>query len=189
MKTNLSAKITILTLLLGFTFLINARAQEYVSPTKPPLTGRSPGVKVKLVSQDSKTKTYCIIFSPGDEIMSGLKEFAIKYHVTSAHFTGIGDAKLTRFGWYDAKKKLFRVNHIDQFTEVTSLMGDVSVYNGNPVVHAHVNLATEDGIVHGGHLFEGIVSPTLQVMMTVEPVTLYKKLDVESGILVIDPVK
>lgn len=178
-----------LALVSAFFILISltARGQEYVSPTTPPVLGRSPGVQVKLISADSDTKTYCLIFSPGDEVLSGLKEFAIKYHVKSAHFTAIGDAKSARFGWYDASKKMFKVMHIDQFAEVTSLMGDISVYNNNPVVHAHVNLATEDGTVHGGHLFEAIISPTLQVIMTVEPVTLYKKLDVESGILVIDP--
>src|ERR1700693_4036731 len=62
---------------------LTARAQEYVSPTTPPVIGRSPGVQVKLISANSDTKTYCLIFAPGDEVLSGLKEFAIKYHVTS----------------------------------------------------------------------------------------------------------
>jgi predicted DNA-binding protein with PD1-like motif len=167
-------------------FCLNVAAQEYVSPTKPPLTGRSPGVKVKLITDNGTTKTYALIFAAGDEVLSGLKEFAVKYHVTSAHFTAIGDAKSARFGWYDITKKMFKVNEINGFAEITSLVGDISLYNNNPVVHGHINLATEDGIVHGGHLLEAFVAPTLQVMMTVEPVALYKKLDVESGILIID---
>jgi predicted DNA-binding protein with PD1-like motif len=180
-------KILLATVLGLSIFCFTATAQEYVSPTKPPLTGRSPGVKVKLISTNGPTKTYCIIFANGDEILSGLKEFAVKYHVTSAHFTAIGDARSARFGWYDKDKKMFRVNEINKFAEITSLMGDVSIYNGNPVVHAHINLATEDGIVHGGHLLEAFVSPTVQLMMTVEPEAMYKKLDQESGILIIDP--
>ncbi len=168
-------------------FCSAAVAQEYVSPTKPPLTGRSPGVKVKLISENGATKTYSIIFAAGDEILSGLKEFAIKYQVTSAHFTAIGDAKSARFGWYDKSRQMFRVNEINGFAEITSLVGDIAVYNNNPVVHGHINLATEDGMVHGGHLLEAFVSPTLEVMMTVEPVAMYKKLDPEFGILIIDP--
>lgn len=162
-------KIALPVALICFIFCFRANAQEYVSPTKPPVTGRSPGVKVKLISQNNTTKTYCIIFSAGDEVLSGLKEFAVKYHVTSAHFTAIGDAQSARFGWYDKTKQMFRVNEINKFAEVTSLMGDISMYNNNPVIHAHINLATEDGMVHGGHLLEAIISPTLQVMMTVEP--------------------
>lgn len=184
----IAVKSVLMTALFSFGFFcLKVNAQEYVSPTKPPLTGRSPGVKVKLISSKGDTKTYCIIFAEGDEVLSGLKEFAVKYHVTSAHFTAIGDAKSAKFGWYDKDKKMFKVNQINNFAEITSLMGDISMYNNNPVVHAHINLATDDGLVHGGHLLEAFIAPTLQLIMTVEPVALYKKFDPESGILIIDP--
>jgi predicted DNA-binding protein with PD1-like motif len=168
-------------------FCLQIKAQEYVSPTKPPLTGRSPGVKTKLISDNGTTKTYCLIFAAGDEVLSGLKEFAIKYNVKSAHFTAIGDAKSAKYGWYDKSKQMFKVMEINNFAEITSLIGDIALYNNNPVVHGHINLATEDGTVHGGHLLEAFVSPTLEVMVTVEPETLYKKLAPEFGLLLIDP--
>jgi predicted DNA-binding protein with PD1-like motif len=168
-------------------FCFKANAQQYVSPTSPPITGRSPGVKVKMISADGPTKTYVLVFAKGDEVMSGLKEFAVKYHVTSAHFNAIGDASSIKFGWYDISKKMFKVMRINEFAEITSLAGDITLYNGNPVVHAHISAATQDGIVHGGHLLEAFISPTLQLMMTVEPEALYKKLDPETGILIIDP--
>ncbi|HEY4326499.1 MAG TPA: PPC domain-containing DNA-binding protein [Mucilaginibacter sp.] len=174
---------------LSFTalFCFKANAQEYVLPTTPPVTGRSPGVKVKLISADGPTKTYELVFAKGDEVMSGLKEFAVKYHVTSAHFNAIGDANSVKFGWYDISKKMFKVMHLNEFAEITSLAGDITIYNGNPVVHAHISMATQDGLVHGGHLFEAFISPTLQLVMTVEPESLFKKMDPETGILVIDP--
>ncbi|MEO8886194.1 MAG: PPC domain-containing DNA-binding protein [Mucilaginibacter sp.] len=177
-------------LLIGFiltTLFISAKAQQYVSPTTPPQTGRSPGVKVKLISSNSSTKTYCLVFAEGDEILSGLKEFAVKYKVTSAHFVGIGDAGSSKFGWYDKTRKMFKVNELHNFAEITSLAGDITLSKGNPVVHAHINLATEDGLVHGGHLLEAFVNPTLQVIVTVEPIPLYKRLDEASGIMIIDP--
>ena len=162
-------------------------AQEYQSPTQPPVTGRSPGVQVKLISDSGTTKTYALIFAAGDEVLSGLKEFAIKYHVKSAHFTAIGDASSAKYGWYDRSKKMFKVFRIQHFSEITSLIGDIATYNGVPVVHAHANFGTEDGTVRGGHLLEAFISPTLEVMMTVEPEPLYKKMAPEFGILVIDP--
>jgi predicted DNA-binding protein with PD1-like motif len=167
-------------------FFVRVNGQEYVSPTKAVQTGRSPGVKVKLIGGDSATKTYALVFAAGDEILSGLTEFALKYHVRSAHFTAIGDARSSKFGWYDKSKKMFKVHEINSFAEVTSLVGDIALKNNNPVVHAHINLATEDGIVHGGHLLEAFVEPTLEVIMTVEPIGLGKRLDPEFGINVID---
>jgi uncharacterized protein len=168
-------------------FYVNSNAQEYVSPIRAAQTGRSPGVRVKLITDRGDTKTYALIFSAGDEVLSGLTEFAINYHVKSAHFTGIGDARTSRFGWYDASKKLFKVNQLDSFAEITSLIGDIAMLNNNPVVHAHINLATQDGIVHGGHLLEAWVEPTLEVIMTVEPVQMDKRLAPEFGLNVIDP--
>jgi predicted DNA-binding protein with PD1-like motif len=168
-------------------FFHSASAQEYASPTRAAQTGRSPGVKVKLISVDGPTKTYAIIFAPGDEILSGLQEFAVKYNVQSAHFTAIGDAKSVKFGWFDKSKKMFKVTALDSYAEITSLIGDIALINGKPSVHAHIAMATEDGMVHGGHLLEAFVEPTLEVMMTVEPVPLNKKPDPQFGINVIEP--
>ncbi|MDB5024754.1 MAG: hypothetical protein JWP78_2509 [Mucilaginibacter sp.] len=43
----------------------------------------------------------------------------------------------------------------------------------NAAVHAPINLAAQDGKVTGEHLLEAFISPTLEVMMTVEPKPLY----------------
>ncbi|RZK27862.1 MAG: DUF296 domain-containing protein [Hymenobacter sp.] len=100
MKTILSP------LLLTLCLTLTARAQDYVSPTKPAQTGRSPGVKVKLLSSTAKTKTYVLIFAKNDEVVSGVTEFARKYNVKSAHYTGIGDALSAKVGWFDYDRKL-----------------------------------------------------------------------------------
>ena len=163
-----------------------AAAQEYVSPTKAAETGKSPGVKVKLLSENGTVKTYAIIFSKGDEVLSGLTEFAQKYKVTSAHFMAIGDATSARVGWYEQSNKMFKVIPINEPAEVTSLIGDIALNEGKPVVHAHINLADNNGIVHGGHLLQAFVFPTLEVMMTVEPINMYKKLYPEAGAYIID---
>ena len=188
MKITSFSTLATASLVLCFTlFAGNVNAQEYQSPTQPPITGRSPGVEVKLISDSGATRTYALIFSPGDEILSGLKEFAVKYKVKSAHFTAIGDARSAKYGWYDQSKKMFKVFKINNFSEITSLIGDIATYNGIPVVHAHANFGIEDGTVRGGHLLEAYVSPTLEVIMTAEPESLYKKLAPEFGIMVIDP--
>jgi len=168
-------------------FDLTAHGQEYVSPTQPAQTGKSPGVKVKLLSTGGESKTYVLIFSAGDELRSGLTEFALKYDVKSAHYTAIGDASSVKLGWYDYDRKMFKVIPVNEPAEVSSLTGDIAIFNGKPVAHTHVNVATADGISHGGHLLEMIVGPTLEVFLTVEPTALYKKYDSTFHIGVIDP--
>jgi len=163
-----------------------ASAQEYVSPTGAAKTGRSPGVKVKLLSQNGPVKTYVLVFAKNDEVISGLTEFAQKYKITAAHFKGLGDAMHAKVGWYEQSNKMFKIIPINEPAEITSLIGNITINNGKPVVHAHINLADSAGIVHGGHLLEAFIFPTLEVFVTVEPTTMYKKMYEEAGAFVID---
>ena len=133
-----------------------------------------------------KPKTYVLIFSPGDEVRSGLNEFAQKYHVKSAHYTAIGDVFSGKVGFFDYERKMFKVIPIDT-SEIASFIGNIAIFNGKPVAHTHVSVATKDGIVHGGHLLELYVGPTLEVFVIVEPTALYKKLDTRYNAGVIDP--
>lgn len=180
-------KIMVASLVLIACVGVATQAQEYVKPTNPVQTGRSPGVKEKLLSTNGETKTYVLIFSKGDEVVSGLTEFAQKYNVKSAHYTAIGDATSAKVGWYDYERKMFKVIPIREPSEVSSLNGDIALYNGKPVAHTHLNVSTSDGISRGGHLLELFVGPTLEVFVTVEPTPLYKKLNPEFNAGVIDP--
>lgn len=180
MKTLLSPLLLILCLTL------TTRAQDYVSPTNPAQTGRSPGVKVKLLSSTATTKTYVLIFAKNDEVVSGVTEFARKYNVKSAHYTGIGDALSAKVGWFDYGRNEFKVIPIGE-SEISSLIGDIAVFDGKSVAHTHINVATSDGISHGGHLLELFVGPTLELFVTVEPTPLYKRLSPEFKAGIIDP--
>lgn len=161
-------------------------AQEYVAPTNPVQSGKAPKMKIKLLSTNGERKTYIIVFSNGDEVVSGLTDFAKQYKVKSAHYTAIGDAVSAKAGWYDYKKKAFKVIKIDT-AEVTSFTGDIASYNGNPIAHTHFSAATSDGIVHGGHLLELIIGPTMELIITTEPTALFKKLDPDFKAAFIDP--
>jgi uncharacterized protein len=165
---------------------LHTAAQEYVSPTAPPLTGKAPGMQVKLLSTTDSVKTYVLVFKKGDEVRSGLTEFAAKYQVKSGHYTAIGDVISAKVGWYDPGRKQFKVIPINEPAEVTSLTGNIALSEGKPVAHSHVNVSISDGTVRGGHLLEMYVGPTLEVYVTVTPAALYKKLDKEFDAAVID---
>lgn len=176
----------ILFTLLVLSSRLTAIAQEFVSPTQPVATGKAPGAKVKLLSTNGKTKNYILVFSPGDEVRSGLNDFAQKYQVKSAHYTAIGDVFYGKVGFFDYERKMFKVISIDT-SEVTSFIRNIAIFKGKPAAHTHVSVATKDGIVRGGHLLELYVGPTLEVFVTVEPAALYKKLDKRYDAGVIDP--
>lgn len=165
---------------------LGVQAQQYRSATAYGEPGKAPGMKVKLLSTSGEVKIYAIIFAKGDEAVSGMTEFAQKYKVKSGHYQAIGDALHIELGWFDYKRKEFLVIDVDS-SEVTSFTGDIAWYKNKPVAHTHMTTSLQDGSVKGGHLLQLIVGPTLEVIVTVEPTPLYKKLNEEFQAGIIDP--
>jgi len=162
-------------------------AGDYVAPSEAIPRGSAPRMQVQLLSRGEQTQQYAIIFYQGDEAFSGLQEFAEKYHVTSAHFTAIGAVDGTILGWFDPKRKMYKKILIQGQHEVIGMSGDIALYQGKPVVHTHMVVGSPDGTTRGGHLLSAYVSPTLEVMLTVDSIAMHKRFDPETDLTLIYP--
>lgn len=158
-----------------------------ISPSRPVPVGKAPTMQAKLVKDTPGEQVYSIIFYKDDEVMSGLTDFAIAHKVSDAHFTAIGAVSGATLAWLDIQKKMYRRIPVTQQVEVLSLIGDIAVFDGVPVVHMHAVLCKPDGSTVGGHVFELISNPTVEVFMTVNTTPLEKKADDASGMKLIDP--
>ena len=67
------------------------------------------------------------------------------------------------------------------------VVGDIAMYRDQPVAHTHLVVGHDDGRTEGGHLLEAHVFPTLEVMVTVDPVAMRKTLDPGTGLALIHP--
>jgi predicted DNA-binding protein with PD1-like motif len=161
-------------------------ASEYVAPPDAGPKGKALGMKVQLLNPGAATKQYAVIFYQGDEAFSGLLEFAQKYHVTSAHFTAIGAVNGAILGWFDPQRKMYKKIPIQGQHEVIGMSGDIALYRGKPVVHTHMLVGTSDGTTLGGHVLAAYVSPTLEVMIAVDPVTMRKRFDPDTDLTLIE---
>ena len=179
-----------LLLLMGLTAMVaysQENSGEYVSPSETAPKGKAPKMQVQLLTPGEATKQYAVIFYKGDEAFSGLLEFAEKYHVTSAHFTAIGAVSGATVAWFDPQRKMYKKIPIVGQHEVIGMSGDIALYQGKPVVHTHMVVGNPDGTTVGGHVLEAYVSPTLEVMVTVDPKSMQKRFDPETDLTLIDP--
>lgn len=163
-------------------------AEKYVTPDNAVPRGNAPGAKAQLVSDVGGHKTWALILSRDDEVLTGISRFAAQHNIKAGHFTAVGALRDVNIGWYDLQKKAYKVNAVPGQVETVSVIGDIALDKGQPVVHCHLAVGLEDGSVKGGHLLSAIVSPTLEVFVTEEPAELNKKLDQVSGLSLIDPV-
>jgi len=176
--------------LIGISTLIGysqETASEYVSPSEAGPRGKAPKIQVQLLNPAEPTKQYAVIFYQGDEAFSGLLEFAEKYHITSAHFTAIGAVNGATLGWFDPQRKMYKKIPIEGQREVIGMSGDIALYQGKPSVHCHMVVGSPDGTARAGHVLDAYISPTLEVMVTVDPVAMQKRFDPATDLTLIDP--
>ena len=155
----------------------------YTRPGPVRERGRARGLQSRLVAEiPGVEKTYAVVFAKGDEVLSGLTEFAIAEKFTAGAFTAIGALQSARFGWFDRKRKAFRHILINEQVELVSFIGNVALVNATPQIHAHCGVAFCDGQMRGGHLLEAIAWPTLELFFTTWSIPLIKVHDDETDL-------
>ena len=143
-------------------------------------------MKAKCMSQGPGPAIWTLVFEAGDEAMSGLNAFARDHHLAGSQLTAIGAFSDVTLGYFQRESREYRRIRLEEQVEVLSLVGDVALENGQPRVHAHVVIGRGDATVRGGHLLEGHVWPTLEVVVQESPRQLVRRFDPEVGIALID---
>jgi uncharacterized protein len=135
---------------------------------------------------DQSPKTFILVFETGDELAKGLLEFADQEKLSAASFKAVGALSSLRLGWFSWESKKYEPSvTLDEQVELLSLIGDVALKDGKPVVHAHAVIGMKDGTAHGGHLLEAHIRPTCEVILTESPIHLQKQIDPQSGLALI----
>jgi predicted DNA-binding protein with PD1-like motif len=142
--------------------------EGYVPRGTRPGKGLAPGMKVTDLGKSART--FRVNFVKGDEIMSGMTEFAEKYRIRNGHFTALGAINKATFGWTDVEHGLGQKKiNLNEEAEIVSLLGSISTDNqGRANVHGHGSVALSDGSVRGGHVWDAYVSIIAEVFVTEE---------------------
>lgn len=145
-------------------------------------------MRSKLLDTIDGRRTLAVVFDIDDEVADGLLRVAREQRLEGSHFTGIGALRDVVLGYWDWDAKDYRRIPIREQVEVLSLVGNVALApDRTPKVHAHVVVGKADGTAHGGHLIEGHVRPTLEVVVTESPRHLQRRADPETGLALLDP--
>jgi predicted DNA-binding protein with PD1-like motif len=134
------------------------------------------------LNESEGRRTYVAVFDIGDEVSRGLLDLAAEHQLKGSHFTGLGAFEDVVLGWFDWDAKVYRRIPIAEQVEVVSFVGNIAIApDSKPGLHAHLAVARSDGAAYGGHLLEAHVRPTLEVIVTEEPVHLQRTFDKQKG--------
>jgi predicted DNA-binding protein with PD1-like motif len=142
-------------------------------------------MKYKVV-EDADVVTYVVVCDPGDEAVAALTQFAQAEDLEAASIAAVGAFENAVVGWFDPAAKDYRRIPVGEQCEVLSLLGDVAQGQDGPILHMHTVLGLSDGTTRGGHLLEGKVFPTLEVVVTETPAQLRKVMHPDIGVALID---
>ncbi len=119
----------------------------------------------------------------GADLLDELTLFCARNTITTASVEAIGAVQKARIGYYDQQQREYLYNEIDQPMEITKLVGNVSIKDGDPMVHAHITLADRQGRCFGGHLAQGTVIFACEVIIReLAGPQLIRQYDEETGL-------
>jgi hypothetical protein len=91
----------------------------------------------------------------GDDLLGALQKICSDQQVILGDIRALGAVKKARIGYYDQDRRDYSFFDLAQHLELLALVGNVSIRDGKPFLHAHVTFANDRGETFGGHLAEG----------------------------------
>lgn len=93
----------------------------------------------------------------GTDIISQIADLAKEKEIETGFLSTIGALSRAELGYYDQISQKYTEIQIDQPVELVSCLGNISLRDDLPFVHAHAVLSDREGKVWGGHLTSGPV--------------------------------
>lgn len=129
-----------------------------------------------------KEGVFLIRLERGEKVIESIKNFCRESQIANAWLQGIGSVENPTLAYYDVTIKKYTDKAFSGIFELTSLTGNVAIFEGKPLVHAHVTLSNESMEAIGGHLVEATVSATVELFLTVLPTSHTKSHNDEIGL-------
>ncbi|MFA4916904.1 MAG: PPC domain-containing DNA-binding protein [Syntrophales bacterium] len=119
----------------------------------------------------------------GADLLGELSEICKKEKIQLGRLEAIGAVQKACIGFYNQEKREYQFITIDQPLEITNLTGNISIKDGNPIVHAHLTLSDSSGKAYGGHLAPGTIVFACECMIeSFDGSLLERGFDQETGL-------
>ncbi len=122
---------------------------------------------------------------PGTGLTDGLLATAKREKIRTAKVEAIGGVKQLRLAYFNSKARRYEEHEYDEFLEVTGLIGNITLKDGEPFLHLHGTFGRRDMNVIGGHVISGTVFPLLEAVITPTANRALRRFDEKVGLNVI----
>ncbi len=122
----------------------------------------------------------------GSDLLKELSDFVHSQGINLAWFSGLGAVSRATIRYYDQPKQEWIDLEHDQRLEVSGMVGNVSLLDGEPIVHAHITFADEQGRCFGGHLGPNTLVFNMEILLTTLSAakSVVRKMDAQTGLTI-----
>ena len=119
----------------------------------------------------------------GADLLEELTAICKEKDITLGKVEALGAVQKARLGFYNQDAKEYSFFEIDKNLEITNLTGNISLRDGESMVHAHITLSDSDGKAFGGHLAPGTIVFACEFIITVlDGPQLLRGMDEQTGL-------
>lgn len=122
-------------------------------------------MKYRRLNAHDIARRFILVCDMDDDVLPAVQRFCEHERIAAASISGIGGFRSAGVAFYDMEAKRYERIEVGEQVEVLSFLGNVTAYRGKPKIHVHCVLGHRDGHTSGGHLLEGVVRPTLEVLI------------------------
>jgi len=119
----------------------------------------------------------------GSDLVEEIERFCAERGIVAAQVTVIGAVRRARYAYYEQSDHRYRELESATHHEVVGFVGNISLRDSRPFLHAHATLADADGATVGGHLLPGCEIFAGEVMIReLGDVSLVRQNDESTGL-------
>ena len=121
----------------------------------------------------------------GSDLVEEIERYCTEQSVIAAQVTVIGAVRRAAFAYFDQDSRTYEPLSSDEHHEIVSFIGNISLRDDRPFLHAHATFADRSGATVGGHLTRGCEVFMAEVMIReITGVTLVRMPDEATGLAV-----
>jgi predicted DNA-binding protein with PD1-like motif len=109
-----------------------------------------------LVWEAGPGRTFVGRLERGSDLLDGIERICAERKVAAAWVSVIGAVSHSAYAYYDQAEHRYLEMSSDTHHEIAGFVGNISLRDGKPFLHAHATFADETGACVGGHLLKGI---------------------------------
>jgi predicted DNA-binding protein with PD1-like motif len=91
----------------------------------------------------------------GSDLVEELERFCAERDIRAAWVSALGAVSRAAYRYFDQEAKRYDDLSSDEHHEIVGFIGNISMLDGKPFLHAHATFADRNGATVGGHLTPG----------------------------------